>query len=343
MVLLREPGRSRLPLRRGCRVLESVVLMVAASLIVLHASLAPQAFVQPQPVSIGSQPKSQLMKGWSSNGLETSPLPERGAPSYVLGIAGFSLLLVYGTLRQKTSRGAQPRVVMAAVPLRVHLDRSVARTVMAEEMVHGPTSPAAKEATSVCAKVSLMHTPTAFCEDVPSLAQEKVTAPKTAIHAVLTTAPQNGNKASPRTARFVGGSRRAATQGQRRSQSSKKDNTPCLQREINTGAGSGAPGCLLRCVKTSPKDPNRPKCEIKRELAAHARISYSVRQQGHVHQHRFPSSRKRSRRTHLINRKYSSYSLTAAGSLSRLPAQRHGVSHTQVHLWLELAAASCQW
>mmetsp|Transcript_44762 Transcript_44762/g.83615 ORF Transcript_44762/g.83615 Transcript_44762/m.83615 type:complete len:309 (-) Transcript_44762:246-1172(-) len=222
MVLLREPGRSRLPLRRGCRVLESVVLMVAASLIVLHASLAPQAFVQPQPVSIGSQPKSQLMKGWSSNGLETSPLPERGAPSYVLGIAGFSLLLVYGTLRQKTSRGAQPRVVMAAVPLRVHLDRSVARTVMAEEMVHGPTSPAAKEATSVCAKVSLMHTPTAFCEDVPSLAQEKVTAPKTAIHAVLTTAPQNGNKASPRTARFVGGSRRAATQGQRRSQSSKK-------------------------------------------------------------------------------------------------------------------------
>ncbi|CAE7598014.1 MCM5 [Symbiodinium pilosum] len=213
-----QPGCSRLPARRGCRVVEAAVLMAAASLIIMQASGTPKAFVQPQ-VSVGATPAAMVMQGaspHSSAGSAALTMPSvRGSSSYALGIAGFSLLLTYAALRQQaqaSTRVAQPRVVLAAMPQEIDPVRSWAPSVVVEPVPLDLPS----LCPSVCAKETLMDVDVVF-RDVPITVASPPRLASPTVNALTQSIPaeempsQRGQRA-----RFVGRARRTS-QSHRRS------------------------------------------------------------------------------------------------------------------------------
>eukprot|EP00439_Symbiodinium_sp_Y106_P087119 s125_g40.t1 len=352
MALLLQPGYSRRPVRRAW-VIEAA-LLTAAALLIMGAAPEARAFVQ--PVSAGSMLKTpvQGLQSWSPQ--VASPTPSvRGSSSCAFGVAGFSLLLIYAMLRQQASaaRVAQPRVVLAAMPSEMIPARSPTPCNAEPKPALPLPSP------SVCAKETLMDKDMVFeehwqlelapargtcaqlvlfrcllCEEVASV-KSPVPAYSPTPVARLTSAALNASTESTadgpssvpgHQARFVGGARRTAHHSTRRRPSPRTT-------------------CRASVKLTSLEDSNRLEHHLERELAACSRIPYSRGQQGHLHQHGFPSSRKRSRRTHLNMRRFQHHLLTV-GALCQSSSALSGASATQCHKILanadvaDLSAAS---
>eukprot|EP00440_Ansanella_granifera_P057454 gb/GFBE01062282.1/.p1 GENE.gb/GFBE01062282.1/~~gb/GFBE01062282.1/.p1 ORF type:complete len:319 (+),score=35.93 gb/GFBE01062282.1/:1-957(+) len=281
------PGRRRAAQKRGVRVLEASILLVAACLVCFHAS---QAFVEgPRPTLSSAglvQQATPATKPVAYATFSSTASASNGAVPFACSLGSIVLLAAYASLRatKSSARPSTGRVVVAATASQFESQMPSPPKIAAVPAV-------APQACLMMAEVEVapqIAEAPAVVPPSPAPAAAALPTPAMSVAAAATVEPKSEqsftssaarNRAG--SARFVGGARRASSRGSSRGASAARK---AARRSVGARLQAQAP----QVVSPAPSfDASRLRLKIQTGLST----SSSVRSE-HGRESRTPSANK---------------------------------------------------